>query len=345
MISASSSLAFHDGPILAIETSCDETSASVWIGNLMASNVIASQIELHQKTGGVVPEVAARAHLEAVVPVIQQALSDAGVRMEDLRGIAVTNRPGLIGALSVGVSAAKALAIRLSLPLIGVHHLEAHVLSPLAADENVSMSHLCLLVSGGHTELVHVSGLGRYSIVGQSRDDAAGEAFDKTARLLGFPYPGGRALSEAAQGGQPTIKFPQGLEREETFDFSFSGLKTAVKRYVQDNPSYALADVCASIQHAIVAILTRRTIEAALSLGVTDVTLAGGVAANSRLRESLGLAAKKEGLRLISAPLDLCTDNAGMIGLVGSLRLQAGKRDTTSMDCFARAELEEVEPI
>lgn len=311
----------------------------------MASNVIASQIELHQKTGGVVPEVAARAHLESIVPVIQQALSDAGTDMNAIQGIAVTNRPGLIGALSVGVTAAKALAARLSVPIIGIHHLEAHVLSPLAADAHISMPHLCLLVSGGHTELVHVLGLGRYTIVGQSRDDAAGEAFDKTARLLGFPYPGGKALSDAARSGQPTIRFPQGLEREETLDFSFSGLKTAVKRYIQDNPSFVLADACASIQHAIVAILTRRTIEAALSLGVNTITVAGGVAVNSYLRESLGLAAKREGMKLCSAPLDLCTDNAGMIGLVGSLRLQAGQVDTTSMDCFARAELEEVKPI
>ncbi|AIE88015.1 tRNA (adenosine(37)-N6)-threonylcarbamoyltransferase complex transferase subunit TsaD [Fimbriimonas ginsengisoli] len=333
-------MTLFERPILAIETSCDETSAAVVVGRRVLSNAVASQIALHGKWGGVVPEAAARAHVEALLPTIQAGLGDAGVKLEDVAAIAVTNRPGLVGALSVGVTAAKAIAFSLEVPLIGVHHLEGHLLSVLALPDELPMPHACLIVSGGHTELVSVRGLGDYEIVGETRDDAAGEAFDKGARLLGLGYPGGFAIQEAAKAGDPKrYSLPKGLVGD-TIDFSFSGLKTAVLRLVErEGDRLNVADAAASLQETIVSVLTERAMRAVRRLDSRALTLVGGVAANLALRSRLAAACEKEGVGFLTPPLSLCTDNAAMIGLAASYRLARGERNGTDLESLPTAEL------
>ena len=304
------------------------------------SNIVSSQIDLHAKWGGVVPEAAARAHVEAILPVIEEALSTAGLTLRDLRGIAVTNRPGLIAALSVGLTAAKGLASSLEIPLLGIHHLEGHLLSVLAVRPNIPFPHAALIVSGGHTELVMVHAPGEYRIVGQTLDDAAGEAFDKGARLLGLGYPGGLAIQEQAKLGNPKrYPLPKGLSGD-TYDFSFSGLKTAMLRLVErEGENISVPDAAASLQETIVSVLSHRAIRAATNLEVRALTLVGGVAANQALRHRLAEACEREDLEFVSPPLEMCTDNAAMIGLAASYRFARDERDDWSLDCIAGAVL------
>lgn len=329
-----------EGPVLGLETSCDETSAAVVVGRRVLSNAVSSQIDLHGKWGGVVPEAAARAHVAAILPIIEEALATAGVGMDDIAGIAVTNRPGLVGALSVGVTAAKAIAFARNLPMIGVHHLEGHICSVLATEGDIPFPHTALIVSGGHTELVRVTEIGSYEIVGQTLDDAAGEAFDKGARLMGLGYPGGMAIEKAATGGDPgRYPLPRGLAGE-TCNFSFSGLKTAVLRLVErEGARLSVCDAAASLQETIVSVLTQRALRAADETDSGALTLVGGVAANRLLRERMAEGCRSRGLHFVTPPLSLCTDNAAMIALAGSVRLAKGQRDGMDLDVEGNAPL------
>ena len=332
-------LDFWPHPILAIETSCDETSMAVLHGRAILSNVVASQIEMHIKWGGVVPEAAARSHVESILPVYLDALEQAG--NPQISAICVTNRPGLVGALSVGVSAAKALAYALKIPLLAVHHLEGHLMSPLGdPDIELQFPHVSLIVSGGHTELVQVDAPGKYRIIGETRDDAAGEAFDKGARLLGLGYPGGKAIQDAAETGNPKrYQLPRAL-KDDPFNFSFSGLKTAMLRLVQtEGSNLDVSDAAASLQAAIVDVLTQKAIRACEELASKALCLVGGVSANRPLRESLASECNKRGISFYVPPFSLCTDNAAMIGLAGSLRLQAGEKSNWQLDVVPNAEL------
>ena len=330
--------------ILGIETSCDETSAAVLRdGRELRSNVIASQIDLHAKTGGVVPEVASRQHVSQINAVIAEALQEAEIGFKDLGGIAVANRPGLLGALLVGVSAAKTLAYTLQIPLLAVHHIEAHIYANWLVDPDITFPVICLVASGGHSEIFLVRGHGDYQILGRTRDDAAGEAFDKSARLLGLPYPGGVSIDKLArEGGNPNaVPLPRALLGPDSLDFSFSGLKTAVLNAHKD-PALAgvsLPDWAASVQEAIVGALVAKTLKAAHRHGVDHILMAGGVAANSRLKSAMQEACAAAGLRLTLPPPRLCTDNAAMIACAGYYHWQAGKVDGLDLDTLASERL------
>jgi N6-L-threonylcarbamoyladenine synthase len=325
--------------VLGIETSCDETSAAIVAdGREIRANIIASQADLHARYGGVVPEVASRKHVERMLPVLQEALQTAGMTYHDLNGLAVTNRPGLLGALLVGVSAAKALAYTLDLSLVGVHHLEGHVYSNFLAAPDLAEAFplLVLIVSGGHTLIVRMEGHGQYTLLGQTRDDAAGEAFDKGARLLGLSYPGGPNLSRLAATGDPKrVPFPRAWLGE-SLEFSFSGLKTALRNFLaRDKEQTPLADVAAGYEAAIVDVLTEKLRRAARLSLVKTVCVAGGVAANTRLQAALQTMAAEEGLRLVMPAPVLCTDNAAMIAAAGYFRLQTHAPDGLAFDTFA----------
>jgi len=311
--------------ILAIESSCDETSAAVVNGRQVLSNVVATQIEMHQKWGGVVPEAAARAHVEAILPVIEEALEIATCKVSELDAIAVTNRPGLVGALSVGVTAAQALAFAHKKPLIGVDHLEGHLLAMLALPDEIKFPCISLLVSGGHSELVLIRAIGQYELLGQTRDDAAGEAYDKGARLLGLGYPGGRQISEQAASGNPKrYDLPRGLAKER-YDMSFSGLKTAVLRLVeQEGSSINVPDAAASLQAAINDALIKRLRNAIEDYNPVSIALCGGVAANADLRARVEKLAEQNQIPAYIPPFSLCTDNAAMIGLAAAARSGPG---------------------
>jgi N6-L-threonylcarbamoyladenine synthase len=323
--------------ILAVETSCDDTSSAVINDRLeILSNIVSSQVDLHAKFGGIVPEIASRKHVELVNPVIREALDTAGLDFPDVDAIAVTNRPGLVGALLVGVSAAKSLSAALDIPLIGVHHLEGHIYANFLVNPDFAFPFICLVVSGGHTDLVLVRGHGDYEILGRTRDDAAGEAFDKSARVFGLGYPGGPAIDKlAAQGNPKAIKFPRS-RLGDTLDFSFSGLKTAVIRFFQEKAGESsIEDICASFQAAVVDMLVDTTMEALERTGIRRVALAGGVAANSGLQARMKEVAAERGLELSYPPLKLCTDNAAMIACAGYFHLIRGHIDGLDLDTIA----------
>lgn len=331
----------RDAPlVLGIETSCDETGVGIVRGTELLANAIASSMEEHARYGGVVPEVAARAHLEALGPTIRAALDEASVDLADLDAVAVTNGPGLAGALMVGVGAAKALALSLEKPVYAVNHLVGHVGADLIGDRPLETPSVALLVSGGHTSLLLVRDLDSdVELLGETIDDAAGEAFDKVARLLGLPYPGGPEIDRAAVGGDPdAIRFPRGLTRPKDlerhrYDFSFSGLKTAVARWVEQREAAGepvpLADVAASFREAVVDVLVSKAIAACTDLGVPRLLLGGGVVANRRLREVAEQRADAAGIALRIPPLQLCTDNGAMIAALGARLIMSGHAPST----------------
>jgi len=339
--------------VLGIETSCDETAAAVVAGGRAAlASVVASQDEFHARFGGIVPEIASRRHVEVVEAVIQEALDRAGIRFADTTAVAVTVGPGLIGSLVVGVAAAKALAAALCKPLVGVNHLEGHIYSNFlapelgAAFEPPGFPHLALVASGGHCHLVRVTGHGRYEVLGRRRDDAPGEAFEKGARLLGLGYPGGAALADLADSGNPhAVEFPV-ARIPGSWDFSFSGVKTALARRVaheQTLPETARtrrADLAAGYQEAIVQALVQRIEAAADTLGISLVSVSGGVARNRRLRQALGEWAHRSGLEIRVPPPEICTDNAAMIACAGYFKLVTARPDALDLDCAANLELE-----
>ena len=319
--------------VLGIETSCDETAIGIVRGRKLLANVIASSVDEHARFGGVVPEIASRAHLEAMLPSIEKAVKDSKISLKDIDAVSVTAGPGLVGALLVGVASASGVALGLGKPLYGVNHLAAHVSVDFLTHEQPIDPTIALLVSGGHSSLLQVDDItSSITKLGATMDDAAGEAFDKIARVMGLGFPGGPAIDRTAQAGSPTaIDFPRGLTTSNDwatrpYDFSFSGLKTAVARYLESTPDYAKADVAASFQESIVDVLLQKSLAACKATGIDSLVIAGGVAANSRLRAVAQERCAKAGIRLRMPNPSLCTDNGAMVAALGSLMVSAGRQ-------------------
>jgi N6-L-threonylcarbamoyladenine synthase len=329
--------------ILAIESSCDETAAAVCCDGKILSNIIAGQ-EVHAQYGGVVPELASRAHMQNIVPVVDAALKKAGMALNQLHAIAFTKAPGLIGSLLVGSQFAKSLALSLNVPLIGVHHMQAHVLANLIDDPKPSFPFLCLTVSGGHTQIVLCESPSSLKVIGETLDDAAGEAFDKSAKILGLPYPGGPLIDKYAQlGDAARFKFPEPQIPE--LNFSFSGLKTAILYFIRDNeladPDFKknnINDICASVQQRIISILLNKLKKASQQTGIKNICVAGGVSANSGLRKALVELGQKENWQTFIPRFEYCTDNAAMIAITGYYKFLAGDNDELNISISARAE-------
>lgn len=331
--------------ILGIDTSCDETAVAVVAdGRDVLSNVIASQIKAHQAYGGVVPELASRKHIEAINYIVDKALTEADVTFLDVDAVAVTNRPGLIGALLVGVAAAKSLAYAHNLPLLGINHIEGHIYANYMVHDALTFPHICLTVSGGHTLLVEVHEGWRYKVLGSTQDDAAGEVYDKVAKYLGLGFPGGRVIDELAQKGNPTaIDFPRPMRNSGDYQFSFSGIKTSVRYFIEKAQRaelpVAIEDIAASFQAAVVDVLVYKTLRAAKATGAKTITLTGGVAANSELRASLKTAAAEIGANVYYPPISLCTDNGAMIAGIAYEKYQQGLRDGLELNAAANGSL------
>jgi N6-L-threonylcarbamoyladenine synthase len=331
--------------ILGIETSCDETAAALVDGGNVLSNVIASQIDLHARFGGIVPEVASRKHVEAIGYIVQEAFDSAGKGQSEVDAVAVTSKYGLIGSLVVGVAAAKAMAYALKVPLIGIHHIEGHIFANILSHPGLPLPHVCLTVSGGHTMLIHVKDPGQYEVLGGTLDDAAGEAFDKIAKFLGLGFPGGPAIEKlAGKGDRAAINLPRPLGRSRTADFSFSGLKTAVVNMFKDRDSQTLPlpDIAAGFQEAVVDVLVSKTLQAALRKGVPAISVTGGVSINARLREAFSEASSRQGLRVFFPRPDLCTDNAAMVAAAGAVRLRHGEISGLDLNAIPNAPLESI---
>jgi N6-L-threonylcarbamoyladenine synthase len=335
--------------ILAIESSCDESAAAILdAGRGLLAHEIFSQIELHRVYGGVVPELASRDHVRRLLPLVRSVMAKAETTPGDLDGVAYTAGPGLIGALLTGASLARSLAYAWKVPALGVHHLEGHLLAPLLEPEPPPFPHVALLVSGGHTMLIEVREIGRYRLLGETRDDAAGEAFDKTAKLLGLPYPGGPELARLAARGTPgTFTFPRPMLDRPGLEFSFSGLKTAVVHAIRgrEMTDAMRADVAEGVQLSIVETLTAKALRALEETGLDTLVVSGGVSANRSLRTRLAEAARRQGARVYYPRIEFCTDNAAMIAVAGLARLQAGQHDSLAIQARARWPLESLQPL
>lgn len=332
--------------IMGIETSCDETAAAiVEDGKKIISNVVASQISIHQKYGGVVPEIASRKHMEYIIPVIDKALEESEKKITDLSAIAVTYGPGLIGSLLVGLSVAKAMAYAQNIPLIGINHLEAHIYANFLEHTEIKPPFICLIVSGGHTSLVYTRNFGEYKLLGQTKDDAAGEVFDKIAKVLDLGYPGGPITEKLAKKGDPSsIKFPRPILNDKSYDFSFSGLKTAVIYYIkelkEENKNIPVSDILASFQQAVIDVLVKKTIKAALKFKTKQIILAGGVAANNSLRREIKEKADLLNIKVFYPSIFLCTDNAAMVASAGYYKFKENKKSSLNLDAVSRLPLE-----
>jgi N6-L-threonylcarbamoyladenine synthase len=335
--------------ILAIESSCDESAAAILDASRgLLAHEIFSQIDLHRVFGGVVPELASRDHVRRLLPLVRTVMAKAGTEPRDLNGVAYTAGPGLIGALLTGAPLARSLAYAWKVPALGVHHLEGHLLAPLLEPDPPPFPHVALLVSGGHTMLIEVRAIGRYRLLGETRDDAAGEAFDKTAKLLGLPYPGGPELARLAERGRPgAFEFPRPMVDRPGLEFSFSGLKTAVLHAIRgrEMTDALRADVAEGVQSSIVETLTIKALRALEETGLDTLVVSGGVSANSNLRARLADAARREGARVYYPRIEFCTDNAAMIAVAGLARLKAGQHDGLAIEARARWTLESLQPV